>query len=213
MYTRKGIEGSNPSLSATKRSGNGSFCCIIQNTMLFSPFSMIDFGWIVLLVAWTIGSVGNKRTVKLERPGEQLVVFLLFIASAGLLFSNGTTATFAESWIGVALEFVSVAFAIWARATIGKNWSGAVVTLKEDHQLVTGGPYAYVRHPIYTGFLGAGIGTALVVGSASGWLGVLAMLLAFFIRIPREESLMTAQFPAEYPAYKARTKALIPFLF
>ena len=188
--------------------------------MLLSPFSFALVGWSVLFLVWFIGFFGNKRTVKIEHWVEQSVVSGLFLVGFFLLgFPNAfgwlglvIVPAGALNWIGALLVFGSVGFAIWARMTLGKNWSGAVITLKEDHELVTDGPYALVRHPIYTGFLGAAIGTAFSVGTVSGFLGTAAILAGFLIRIRREEELMTAQFPNEYPAYKQRTKALVPFV-
>jgi protein-S-isoprenylcysteine O-methyltransferase Ste14 len=66
-------------------------------------------------------------------------------------------------------------FSVWARVHIGRNWSG-VVTIKEGHELVDTGPYALVRHPIYTGLLVAFIGSAFARGN---WSGVLAVFMRF----------------------------------
>lgn len=179
--------------------------------------------WVVLLVVWSIGFFGNKRTLKHESRFDQYVVIVLLILSGSLMFSPGSTPALAAirvvpgalgfAWLGVGLTALGVAFAIWARVTLGKNWSGAVVTVKERHELVTRGPYAFVRHPIYSGFLLAALGTVMTNGDLGGLIGFALMVLAFALRIPREERFMTEQFPADYPSYKKRVKTIVPFIF
>ena len=94
---------------------------------------------------------------------------------------------------------------------LGRNW-GTPMTQKNDPELVTSGPYHLVRHPIYSGILVAGLGTAL----ALSWLGLIAVVLAgvyFLYSATVEERHMTQQFPDSYPAYKRSTKMLVPFIF
>jgi protein-S-isoprenylcysteine O-methyltransferase Ste14 len=115
-------------------------------------------------------------------------------------------------WIGAALTAVGLLFAVWARIHIGRNWSGTV-TIKEGHELVTSGPYAIVRHPIYAGLLLAFVGSGLARGD---WRGVLALVIAFLAlwrKLRFEERWMREQFGAAYQAYSERVAALIPFLF
>ena len=111
---------------------------------------------------------------------------------------------------GVAICGLGVAIAIWARTYLGRNW-GMPMSLREGHELVTTGPYAFVRHPIYTGILLALVGTTLV-----HWyprVVLLPIIFAYFIYAARvEERSMREQFPNDYPAYVNRTKMLIPFL-
>lgn len=66
-------------------------------------------------------------------------------------------------WLGLLMVICGLAFAVWARIHLGRNWSGTV-TVKEDHELIRSGPYGIVRHPIYTGLLLAIAGTAIVFG-------------------------------------------------
>lgn len=112
---------------------------------------------------------------------------------------------------GVVLCLCGLALAIWARICLGRNW-GMPMSLKKDPELVTTGPYAYVRHPIYTGIL------LMMLGSASAfnllWLVVVAILAAYFLySAVQEQKIMLREFPDTYPAYMARTKMLIPFVF
>jgi protein-S-isoprenylcysteine O-methyltransferase Ste14 len=113
--------------------------------------------------------------------------------------------------IGLVLFALGLAFAIWARVHIGRNW-GTPMTQKDDPELVTSGPYHLVRHPIYSGILIAGIGTSV----ALTWLGLTVVALAgvYFLYSARvEERYLTGKFPDTYPAYKRSTKMLVPFVF
>jgi len=113
--------------------------------------------------------------------------------------------------VGVGLCLAGFGFAVWARMNLGRNW-GMPMSLRQGHELVTSGPYSYVRHPIYTGIMLAMIGSALTLGLI--WLVLFAVTFVYFAFSARtEEELMVAQFPDTYPAYRRRTKMLIPFVF
>jgi protein-S-isoprenylcysteine O-methyltransferase Ste14 len=114
-------------------------------------------------------------------------------------------------WIGVALVIPGLAFAIWARVHIGSNWSGTV-TVKEDHQLIRSGPYAWVRHPIYTGLITALLGTTVASGTVHAAIGLAIIVVSFVRKLRIEEEFMRATFPGEYERYSALVPALIPFV-
>lgn len=194
---------------------------------------IILISWAAFFLFWIVSAFNVKRDV---RGGGMMSVWyryllLRVIVVAAVIFvalriSTGTAhystldVSFARlifappvvlGWIGAACAIAGVAFAIWARVYLGRNWSPAPA-VKEDHELVTGGPYAYVRHPIYTGVILIGFGSALT-GSALG-LGIFVVMSAIFLlRVPREERIMLELFPNQYPAYQARTKRLIPFIW
>ena len=113
--------------------------------------------------------------------------------------------------LGIALVAAGLGFAIWARLYLGRNWSGSV-TVKESHTLIQTGPYARVRHPIYTGILLAFVGTALTVGEWRGIAAFLLVLIALVIKSRTEEDRMRATF-ADYNDYRSKTAALVPFIF
>jgi protein-S-isoprenylcysteine O-methyltransferase Ste14 len=113
--------------------------------------------------------------------------------------------------IGVVLCMLGVAFAIWARNVLGENWSGAP-QIKEGHELIQAGPYRLVRHPIYTGILLAMFGTGFGFGRIQSLVLFLFCFAALWLKLKVEESLMSQQFPEAYPAYRKKTKALIPYL-
>lgn len=173
-------------------------------------------------IVWFIGFFGNKRTIQLPHVSAQILANILLFSSPILLFypftqswlalSIFTTSPFLST-MGVILTVSAIAFAIWARVTLGRNWSGVVITLKEHHTLVSSGPYHFVRHPIYTGYFFATLGTALTIGSVASLLATGIIFLGFFMRMKKEEALMINQFPQEYPLYKTRTKKIIPFVW
>ncbi len=174
--------------------------------------------WIVFVVYWLVSAIGVKRNIKGGRWGRSAGIRILMTAVVVLLLQAssfwkvfGYEFDFGIETLGVVLCVVGIGIAIWARAYLGRNWSGTP-SIKEGHELVTGGPYAFVRHPIYTGMILALFGSALVAGII--WFVVFLFFTANFLyRIPVEERYMMQLFPDQYPAYKKRTKALIPFIW
>ncbi len=126
-------------------------------------------------------------------------------------FVNFAPANPVLSSFGVILCSAGMAVLVRARRHLGRNWSQAV-SAKVGHELVTSGPYRYVRHPMYSGGFLACIGSAIVCGGAFIFLLVILGAI-FFRRVGAEDELMEQQFPNEYPDYKKRTKALIPFVW
>ncbi len=115
------------------------------------------------------------------------------------------------SSVGLILNVAGMAFLVWARQRLGRNWS-QTVSAKEEPELVTSGPYRYIRPPMYTGGFIACLGSAIVAGGAFVFL-LLFLGAIFFWRVGAEDKLMEQQFPNEYPDYKKRTKAVIPFVW
>ena len=184
--------------------------------------SAIGCTWEAVGLIWLVGVAFTKRTVRSQSAGTRLFHLALAALGFALLRKHG----FTQGWLGVrfvpdgysiafagfVLTVTGCLFAIWARLTIGRNWSGRA-TVKADHQLVTSGPYAVARHPIYTGLLLAVAGTALADGEWHGVLALIVILLALMIKMSQEERLMMQTFPTAYPAYRQRVKALIPGIF
>ena len=164
----------------------------------------------------------TKRTARreslLSRFGLAAVAlveyFALFWIARYFGFANHRFWADSEScpWIGLLMTMAGVAFAIWARVTLGSNWSG-MVTLKQDHALIRSGPYSLVRHPIYTGIAFAVVGTAIFYGEISGFIVIVAMLSVLLHKMRVEEQFMTEQFGAAYQEYGKKTKALVPFVW
>jgi protein-S-isoprenylcysteine O-methyltransferase Ste14 len=178
--------------------------------------------WTAWAVYWWLSARDVKRTERREPLGSRLLHLGPMVLAALLLASPGYGVPGLSArvvpwapwayWLGFAVTCAGLAFAVWARRHIGRNWS-AIVTLKQDHELVTTGPYALVRHPIYTGLLLGFLGWAIAVDR---WRGVLAVAIVFVALLRKyrlEERWMHERFGATYDAYRARVKALVPFLF
>jgi protein-S-isoprenylcysteine O-methyltransferase Ste14 len=178
--------------------------------------------WIVWVIGWSLAAIGTKRTEWRELRREAvynrvpvlLGMVLLFVPHGplGLLTEHVVPKGAEAPFWGVVLTAVGLLFAGWARWHLGGNWSGAV-TVKQDHTLITSGPYRWVRHPIYSGILAALIGTALAVGTARAFVGVGLILIGFLIKLRSEEARMRQTFPAGYDDYCRHTARLIPGVF
>lgn len=124
------------------------------------------------------------------------------------------TGVLASAWLallGAVVLVCATAFTVWARLELGTMWSSTAV-VKQQHVLRTDGPYAIVRHPIYTGLIGMLLGTAIVNGLGLWLLLPLAGVLLFELKIRREERLMYTTFGAQYEQYRRRVPQLIPGL-
>ncbi|HLY19184.1 MAG TPA: isoprenylcysteine carboxylmethyltransferase family protein [Bryobacteraceae bacterium] len=177
--------------------------------------------WVVVGFVWLLAAVVSKRTARSEPVGSRLAHLAIMIAAFALLFSS-TLALGplgerfvpdrpAIAWTGFVLCVTGCAISIWARLMLGGNWS-ATVTVKQHHTLIRRGPYAVVRHPIYSGFLLAALGTSLVVGEWRGLLGLALAVVGWRTKSRVEEAFMREQFGAAYIDYQRDVKALIPFV-
>jgi protein-S-isoprenylcysteine O-methyltransferase Ste14 len=168
-----------------------------------------------------LGTVSTKRTIYRESSGERARYWILLVVAYILVFrSNILPSPFhwlaiphtkSSAWTGAFLCVTGLVFALWARVTLGGNWSG-MITLKEGHELVERGPYRLVRHPIYTGLLVMFAGTAIAIGYFGGFIGLLLLFVSFWVKLKHEEDLMLKHFPDKYSAYQRRVKRIIPFL-
>jgi protein-S-isoprenylcysteine O-methyltransferase Ste14 len=116
-----------------------------------------------------------------------------------------------ERAVGAAVCVLGLLVAIWARRTLAGNWS-STITFKQGHELVQAGPYRFARHPIYSGMLLVCLGTAIAGARLHCWLGFLILCASLWIKLRQEESLLLRHFSDDYPAYRARVKALVPFI-
>jgi len=177
--------------------------------------------WLAGAAFWLVAAIGVKRT-KRAAPRSQQVLHHLMSAGAGLLMIWPVAhpgwlgrpllpRTDAIVFGGVAVLAVSMAFTLWARVGLGRNWS-ATVTIKEDHRLIRTGPYALTRHPIYTGLIACMAGTGLALGEIRHLLAVGLFALAYWHKSRLEEAGLLQEFGDEYRRYQREVPALIPFV-
>jgi len=188
-----------------------------MNTL--TPWQIELIPWYAFGIYWVITWLRVKRAKTREPLTSRLITMVPLVFAFELVFSNWLRIgplrlrfVPAEEWIewaGVVLTSLGAATAIWARYCLGQFWSSRV-SLKEGHQLIRSGPYAYVRHPIYSGMLLGMIGTALVVGEWRGVLAVALVLAAHSYKALREESLLSGEFGEEYATYRRRAGFLFP---
>jgi protein-S-isoprenylcysteine O-methyltransferase Ste14 len=186
-----------------------------------SSWTATHWAWTVFACYWIVSARNLKRVAQKEslasRVPHILVVVVAYILlldrrlSLGPLNRRATPPDDWLGWTGVVITCLGVVIAIWARVHIGQYWSGRI-TLKEDHQLIRSGPYAHVRHPIYTGLLLAATGTAIANGLLRGWLGLLIILLLHFRKARREEALLLSKFGEAYGEYRLHSGFLLPRL-
>jgi protein-S-isoprenylcysteine O-methyltransferase Ste14 len=171
--------------------------------MNFDPNSGVGLAWLVFLGYWLIARFSVNRMERPE-PGGTLMVRILIMAGAyWLLFQQDPRFGALNNrlipydarivLVGVLLTWSGVAFAIWARYHLGKFWS-ATVALRQGHQLIRSGPYANIRHPIYTGMLTAVLGTALAVGRYRALIAFVVILAVVIWKSRQEEKLLDSQF-------------------
>ncbi len=194
-----------------------------ENTIILS--------WVIYILVWIVSAFNVKRDMH-RGSGHQsrfwlvllwLSFVILFISirvatgkalkiNPGVIFSQGIFPQFQLiGWIAAVVTIIGVVIAIWARVNLGRNWSSKPA-VKENHELVTTGPYAYVRHPVYTGVILMAFGIA-ITGSIFGIGAFIIASFFYILRIGKEEKIMQEIFPNEYPEYRKRTKRLIPFVW
>jgi protein-S-isoprenylcysteine O-methyltransferase Ste14 len=172
----------------------------------------IGCAWLVFWIYWIASASSSKESVRGGWRTRLTGVSAVGVFLIGGVLRDGSLAVHSVILvaIGAVLFGCGIALAVWARLHLGRNW-GMPMTQRAEPELVTSGPYRFVRHPIYSGLLTAILGTALV----NNLLGliVVAVLVAYFYYCGIvEERNLVATFPKAYPEYRSRTKMLIPFL-
>ncbi|HEX5174772.1 MAG TPA: isoprenylcysteine carboxylmethyltransferase family protein [Gaiellaceae bacterium] len=172
-------------------------------------------GWAAFWLYWIVAAFSMKRGRVLWsrelRIRAVIALLAIVLFRLGAFRSHGLNTDPWRAGCGLALFGLGLAFAVWARVHIGRNW-GTPMTQKKDPELVTSGPYRLVRHPIYSGILVAAVGTAV----ALSWFWLVAAALAgvyFVYSATVEERFLAEQFPDAYAAYRRSTKMLVPFVF
>lgn len=191
--------------------------------------------WIAFVVAWQASAFWVAKATSRATPSKGVLYMAGYVLGFGLLFTPAFGATLfgqptyglgswlpgsaraplwtapsAAAWLLVLAEAAGFAFAWWARAHLGRLWSG-MMTLREGHRVVDTGPYRLVRHPIYTGFIAASWSLALIEATAVSLAGAAIVTAVMAIKAKDEEGLLRRQLgAASYDAYAARTPMLAP---
>ncbi len=197
------------------------------------PQVLVYETWFAWIASWYVAALWSSPTVK--RPGlswgsfyriPETLGFVLLIGTFGY-YRRGQVQEFGYAqvrgvelwsapqplvWAMAALCVCGFLFAWWARLHLGRLWSGTV-TRKEGHRVVDSGPYALVRHPIYTGILIAAAATVVAQGTTLAVAGAALLLAGFWLKARHEEGFLRAELGTEaYDAYAARTPMLVPFV-
>ena len=183
-----------------------------------SPASWIGIVWGVWALSWFLAAIWTRQTTARASWAQEMPyrivtiigVVLLFGFFRGGVFGYGWDVSETELWILLALVVAGFAFAWWARLHLGALWSGTI-TRKQDHRIVDTGPYALVRHPIYTGILLSGFATAIARGRWEALIGAFLFALGCWIKARQEERFLSEELGAEYAAYRKRVPMLVPF--
>jgi len=177
--------------------------------------------WMVWVAYWAVTAPRAKTVARRESAASQASHVIPLMIVAWLLIKPPLHSQafalqllppmLARYQVGLALVLGGLLFSVWARIHLAGNWS-ASVTVKERHELVRSGPYRLARHPIYTGLLTGFLGTAVFRGDAQGFIAVAIALAALWHKLRVEERFMEETFGDAYRDYRAKVKALIPFV-
>ena len=180
---------------------------------------LFPFMWLSWAAYWWLASYGAKRVDRREPLGSRLLHVLPLMLAAWLLWADRLPSSILNErmfpwapwsfWTAALITATGLLFAVWARVHLGRNWSGTV-TIKHNHELIVSGPYAFVRHPIYTGLLIAFVGSTLARGEWRGLIAILIAWAALWRKLKVEERWMTEQFGSQYQDYRRRVPALVP---
>jgi protein-S-isoprenylcysteine O-methyltransferase Ste14 len=183
---------------------------------------ILEWMWIAFGVYWLIAARRVKAARTTESPLYRVFRLLLLVITFTLLFAEWTAVGFLGrhffsqtqllAYIGFASALAGMAIAVWARMSLGHYWSDKIV-LKVDHQLVRSGPYARMRHPIYSGVLLGVAGSALVVDEWRGVLAFLLLLTNYLIKAKREDKVLAEAFAEDFEEHKKCAGFLLPRLF
>ena len=189
--------------------------------MIIAPSQTLELIWIGWLISWVAASFWSGRTQKRVGTLETWTYRAAMIAG-GILLIPWTASMLAEErlWtIGyrgayalAAVMLVGLSFSWWARIYLGRLWSSAI-TRKEDHRIVDTGPYALVRHPIYTGLIAALLATAAAEATFTALLGSALIIFGLWLKARSEERFLKVELGADaYASYCRRVPMLVPLL-
>ncbi|MBB3773164.1 protein-S-isoprenylcysteine O-methyltransferase Ste14 [Angulomicrobium tetraedrale] len=185
--------------------------------------------WAVGVVGWYVIRIPFEQKVKRERIVDarhrlrELILLSCSTLGLGIIpmfWATSPLFSFADypySVVQFGLGTAVFAFALWlfrrTHEDLGRNWS-VTLEIKDEHKLITGGVYRYVRHPMYSAFfLWAVAQLILVPNWIAGPAGIVGFGILYAFRIGKEERMMLDTFGEEYRAYSARTARLLPGIY
>jgi protein-S-isoprenylcysteine O-methyltransferase Ste14 len=181
--------------------------------------ALVEFPWIVFVIYWIVGALKTRATRERESAASRIAILLIEVTGYGLIFSPsagigflGTRfipRTMVSAIVGVVLTWSGIGLAIWARYHLAEYWS-ARITIKEDHELIRTGPYAHLRHPIYSGLVLATIGSTVVIDEWRCVFGVCLVLTGYCLKARKEETMLSQQFGDAFREHQKHTGFLIP---
>lgn len=197
--------------------------------MTISIASIGQIAWVLGIIAWYVIRYPFERRAKRVRVvsdrRSSTDIFGLACALLGLAIvpaiyvATGIPAGAdypAQAWavvVGAAIFFKALWVFRRSHKELGRNWS-ITLEIRQQHELVSGGPYAFIRHPMYTSFLLMGVGQAFLLSNwFAGAAGLVGFAVLFFLRVDKEERMMLEIFGPRYKAYMERTKRLIPYFY
>ncbi|MDW6021383.1 isoprenylcysteine carboxylmethyltransferase family protein [Mesorhizobium sp. BAC0120] len=190
-----------------------------MNIKMSPGIAIMDL-WIAFAVTWAVAALWAARAEKSAGLSVEAPYRITMLAGAALLavpahryqgWMRLWQVNAAEAWACVGLMAAGLALAWWARLHLGRLWSGKI-TKKAEHRIVETGPYAIVRHPIYTGLVVAILATMLAKGTLPGIAGAALITTGIYMKARLEERFLRAELGADaYDAYSRRVPMLIPF--
>jgi protein-S-isoprenylcysteine O-methyltransferase Ste14 len=186
-----------------------------------SPQTAIFYLWDAWVVSWMVAALWADRPTRWPAFGPQVLHWSITLLGLYLLLGvrshdhrgPGRVWDVSEpaGWALFALAALGLAFCWWARLYLGRLWSGGV-SRKADHHIVDTGPYAVVRHPIYTGLIAAAFATGFMRGTVFSLSGAVFITAGFWLKARLEERFLRQELGAEaYDAYRRRVPMLAPF--
>jgi protein-S-isoprenylcysteine O-methyltransferase Ste14 len=184
-----------------------------------SPPRLIAVVWFCWAISWFIAAIWSRQTAARASFAQEAPYRIITVAGVVMLFGFVQFASLPNAWelsdgllwLLLALTVAGFLFAWWARLHLGTLWSGTI-TRKQDHRVVDTGPYAMVRHPIYTGLLLSAFATAAARGRWEALIGALLFALGCWIKARQEEQFLSETLGGDYAAYRQRVHMLVPYL-
>lgn len=181
---------------------------------------VIAFLWLVFIAYWIISAGQSKQTKSYQKviwggtTARITTVILIALLWTVPLFSYRLYSPILTlEIVGISICIVGLLFSVWARETLGENWSANPAETKKDHKLITTGPYSIVRHPIYTGEIVALLGSLIAIGQVNILILFVVFTFGVFMRSRVEDGVMTRAFPSEYPNYRRKVSSIIPWIY